>query len=82
MSGQSFYELIPFGVGRRMCPASNLGNTMVSLMLAHLLHSFDWSLPAGMRPQDLDMAEIYKLVGIRRQPLLLVAKPKSPAFLY
>jgi cytochrome P450 len=79
MSGQSFYQLIPFGVGRRMCPASHLGNTMVTLMLAHLLHSFDWSLPAGV---ELDMAEVYKLVGFRKHPLSLLAKPRSPAFLY
>jgi len=79
MSGQSFYQLIPFGVGRRMCPASHLGNTLVSLMLAHLLHSFDWSLPAGAH---LDMAEVYMLMGFRKQPLSLVAKPRKPAFLY
>lgn len=82
MSGQSFYQLIPFGVGRRMCPASNLGNTMVTLMVAHLVHSFDWSLPAGVSAESLSMAEDYKLVNLRKEPLSLIAKPRSPAYLY
>lgn len=82
MSGQGSYELIPFGVGRRMCPASHLGNTMVSLMLANLVHSFEWSLPRGGSAAEVDMAEVYKLVGLRKEALVLVAKPRSPAFLY
>lgn len=82
MSGQSFYQLIPFGVGRRMCPAYNLGNTMVTLMVANLVHSFDWSLPKGVSPENLNMAEVYKLVNFRKEPLSLIAKPRSPAYLY
>ena len=82
LSGHDFYQLIPFGVGRRMCPASFLGNTMVTLMLANLVHSFDWSLPAGTSAKALDMVEVYKLVNFRRQPLSVIAKPRSPAYLY
>ncbi|XP_024359127.1 flavonoid 3'-monooxygenase [Physcomitrium patens] len=82
MSGKDFYGLIPFGAGRRMCPGYHLGNVMVSLMLAHLLHSFDWRLPAGVTEENLDMSETYKLVGLRKKPLFLIAKPRSPAYLY
>lgn len=46
-SGFDSHELIPFGVGRRMCPGFHLGNTLVHLMLANLLHRFHWSLPEG-----------------------------------
>ena len=79
ISGQSSYKLIPFGVGRRMCPAYNLGNTMVILMVANLVHSFDWSLPKGV---GLNMAEVFKLVNFRKEALSLIAKPRSPAYLY
>lgn len=82
MSGHSFYQLIPFGVGRRMCPAYNLGNAMVTLMVANLVHSFDWSLPQGMSTENLDMGEVFKLVNSRKEPLSLIAKPRSPAYLY
>jgi hypothetical protein len=60
----------------------NLGNTMVTLMVAHLVHSFDWSLPAGVSAEALSMAEDYKLVNLRKEPLSLIAKPRSPAYLY
>lgn len=78
-SGFDHYELIPFSAGRRMCPAYNLGTVMINLVLAHLLHSFDWSLPAG---ESLDMAETFGMSMQKTIPLRLVAHPKAPAFLY
>lgn len=66
--GQHF-ELIPFGSGRRSCPGLQFGITMVRLMLAQLVHCFDWHLP---NPEDLDMAEKYALVTNRAHSLVLV----------
>ncbi|URD92672.1 cytochrome P450 [Musa troglodytarum] len=54
--GQDF-KLIPFGEGRRICPAKNLGMLMVELVLANLLYSFDWHLPPGMVKEDVSMEE-------------------------
>nr|GMC91327.1 cytochrome P450 CYP736A12-like [Ipomoea batatas] len=54
--GQDF-ELLPFGSGRRSCPGMQLGITVVRLVVAQLLHCFDWKLPNGMLPKDLDMTE-------------------------
>ncbi|RHN77556.1 putative cytochrome P450 [Medicago truncatula] len=49
------FELIPFGSGRRMCPAMNMGVVTVELTLANLLQSFDWNLPHGFdKEQVLD----------------------------
>ncbi|KAK2452307.1 cytochrome P450 83B1 [Trifolium repens] len=49
------FELIPFGSGRRMCPAMNLGVVTVELILANLVHSFDWKMPNGFdKEQVLD----------------------------
>ncbi|CAL4992444.1 unnamed protein product [Urochloa decumbens] len=51
------FELLPFGSGRRMCPGMPLAMRMVHLMLASLLHRFEWR----MRPEDdkngLDMSD-------------------------
>jgi cytochrome P450 len=82
LSGHDFFQLIPFGVGRRMCPGSNLASALVSLMVANLLHSFDWSLPDGESPATMDMNEAKSFVLYREKPLRLIAKSRRPASLY
>nr|QWK52360.1 cytochrome P450 71A26-1 [Isatis tinctoria] len=39
--GQDF-ELIPFGAGRRICPAISFAAVLNELVLADLVHQFDW----------------------------------------
>ncbi|KAK9091207.1 hypothetical protein Sjap_024384 [Stephania japonica] len=70
--GQDF-QFIPFGSGRRGCPGLQLGLRVVQLVLAQLLHCFDWELPDGMLPCDVDMSEKFGLAISRAKPLL--AKP-------
>ncbi|KAL3748101.1 hypothetical protein ACJRO7_009344 [Eucalyptus globulus] len=72
--GQDF-ELIPFGAGRRSCPAITFGNASVEIALAQLLHSFDWQLPPGVHPKDLDMEEAFGITMHRIENLVVVAKP-------
>lgn len=74
LSANDFYNLIPFGAGRRVCPAINLGNTVASLMLANLLYVLDCSIPDGQ--STLDMSEMNGLSVSMKQPLCLVAKPR------
>lgn len=82
-SGNDSYELIPFSAGRRMCPAVTLGNTLVSLLMAHLLHSFDWDLPMGCDASRADWwEESFGLTMCSKIPLSVVARPRKPVFLY
>ncbi|XP_043717812.1 cytochrome P450 CYP736A12-like [Telopea speciosissima] len=66
------FQLIPFGSGRRGCPGINLGLTVVKLVLGQLVHGFDWELPNGMSPNDLDMTEKFGLSVPRANHLLAV----------
>ncbi|CAN6714289.1 unnamed protein product [Malus baccata var. baccata] len=64
------FQLIPFGSGRRGCPAMQLGLTTVRLALGNLLHCFHWELPSGMLPKDLDMTEKFRLSLSKAKHLL------------
>ncbi|KAK9995618.1 hypothetical protein SO802_020304 [Lithocarpus litseifolius] len=75
--GQHF-ELIPFGAGRRSCPAITFGTASVELALAQLLHSFDWELPPGITAKDLDMTEVFGITMHRIADLIVIAKPRFP----
>ena len=66
------FELIPFGGGRRGCPGMQLGLTMVRLLLAQLVHCFDWELPNGMLPSELDMTEEFGLTCPRAEDLMVI----------
>ncbi|KAG2633004.1 hypothetical protein PVAP13_2NG284600 [Panicum virgatum] len=57
----SDFELLPFGSGRRACPAVAMGVANVELALANLLYCFDWELPEGMKGEDIDMEETGQL---------------------
>ncbi|KAE8702729.1 putative Retrotransposon protein, unclassified, expressed [Hibiscus syriacus] len=70
-----YFELIPFGARKRMCPGMSYGIANVELILANLLYHFDWKLPNGMEPRDLDMAEIFGASLRRKHDLCLVPLP-------
>ncbi|TKV99830.1 hypothetical protein SEVIR_8G069700v4 [Setaria viridis] len=65
------YEFLPFGAGRRICPGINLGVANVELALASLIYHFDWKLPAGMKPEDIDVMEVPGLVARKKTSLIL-----------
>ncbi|KAL6988092.1 hypothetical protein U1Q18_013836 [Sarracenia purpurea var. burkii] len=81
MKGHDF-RLLPFGAGRRVCPGAQLGINLVTSMLGHLLHHFEWTLPEGVKPEEIDMSENPGLVTYMKTPLQAVAKPRLPAHLY
>ncbi|XP_043712783.1 trimethyltridecatetraene synthase-like [Telopea speciosissima] len=77
-----YFELLPFGSGRRMCPGYALGLKMIQSYLANLIHGFLWKLPGEMQPQDLDMDEVYGLSTPKKIPLIAMAELRRPSHLY
>lgn len=71
--GQHF-EFLPFGAGRRVCPAMNMAIAMVELTLANLLYHFNWKLPHGMKEGDINMEEapglsVHKKIALSLVPI-------------
>ncbi|KAF7806018.1 cytochrome P450 71A26-like [Senna tora] len=71
--GQDF-ELIPFGAGRRGCPGTAFAMAVNEVVVANLVHQFDWALPAG---KELDMAETAGLTIHRKFPLIAIPSPRK-----
>ncbi|KAL0421847.1 UNVERIFIED_CONTAM: cytochrome [Sesamum latifolium] len=68
-------EVIPFGIGRRGCPAMLMGMAEVELGLANLLCSFDWKLPPAMKEEDVDFDGLPGLTMHKKSALCVMAKP-------
>ncbi|KAF8646787.1 hypothetical protein HU200_065585 [Digitaria exilis] len=72
------FRFLPAGSGRRMCPGVMFGVANIEIALANLLYHFDWKLPSGADPSELDMAESYGITARRENDLLLEATPYVP----
>ena len=70
----NYFELIPFGAGRRICAGKLAGMVFVQYFLGTLLHAFEWRLPEG--EEKLDMAETFGLALPKAVPLRAVVTPR------
>ncbi|KAM3393265.1 hypothetical protein ACQJBY_014119 [Aegilops geniculata] len=71
----SRFDYLPFGSGRRNCPGDTFGLAVLELVVARLLYYFDWSLPAGVNPSEMDMEMIVSATLRRKNQLHLVMTP-------
>ncbi|CAJ1952692.1 unnamed protein product [Sphenostylis stenocarpa] len=68
------FEVIPFGAGRRGCPGITFAMNEIELVLANLVHHFNWEVPSGVQGlQTLDIAETTGLSMRRKFPLMAIA---------
>lgn len=76
--GQHF-ELIPFGTGRRVCPGISFALQVMQLILANLLHRFEFATP---NDEPVDMDEGIGLTNLKATPLEVLFTPRLPTHLY
>ncbi|XP_050228542.2 cytochrome P450 76A1-like [Mercurialis annua] len=69
------FQFLPFGSGRRMCPAVPLASRLLPFALGSAVHSFDWVLGDGIKPEDVDMSEMVGLTLRKCIPLKAIPIP-------
>ncbi|CAI0409188.1 unnamed protein product [Linum tenue] len=72
----NYFELIPFGAGRRICPGLPLATRMLHIMLGSFVHWFDWKLPDEIVPEMLDMEEAFGISLQKAKSLFVVPTPR------
>lgn len=60
------FRLLPFGSGRRMCPAVKFATATFEIILANLIYHFNWELPPGTT--GVDMTETFG-INVHRKEL-------------
>ncbi|ERN19528.1 hypothetical protein AMTR_s00062p00048540 [Amborella trichopoda] len=66
ITGSRHVKMMPFGIGRRICPAWTLGTLHVHLMLARMVQAFRW-VPDESAPPD--PTETFAFTVVMKNPL-------------
>ncbi|XP_057536735.1 cytochrome P450 77A3 [Amaranthus tricolor] len=72
-TGNRGVKMLPFGAGRRICPAWSLGTLHVGLLLARMVHDFRWVPIPGSPP---DPTETFAFTMVMKDPLKAVILPR------
>ncbi|KFK25349.1 hypothetical protein AALP_AA8G101100 [Arabis alpina] len=66
------FRFLPFGVGRRACPAAGLGMRVVALAVGALVQCFEWE---KVEEGDIDMRPLFGVGMSKAEPLVALPKP-------
>ncbi|CAM0909462.1 unnamed protein product [Alopecurus aequalis] len=67
ITGTRALRMMPFGAGRRICPAATLGVLHIQLTLANMVRELRWTPPAGEGPPD--PTETFAFTVVMKHPL-------------
>ncbi|CAI0413605.1 unnamed protein product [Linum tenue] len=70
----SSFQFLPFGSGERMCVGYNLAERLMNHVLASMLHSFEWKLPAG--EEKPDFSDKFGPFVKKEKPLVAIPFPR------
>ena len=69
-------KMMPFGLGRRVCPGLGLANRVVGLVLGSMIQCFEWESGSG---GPVDMTEGPGLSMPKAEPLVVTCRPREVA---
>lgn len=73
-TGTKGIKMMPFGAGRRICPAWSLGILHASLLLARMVHAYRWVPVPGAPPPD--PTETFAFTMVMKNPLKAMILPR------
>ncbi|XP_059665986.1 cytochrome P450 77A2-like [Cornus florida] len=75
MMGVTAVKMMPFGVGRRICPGLSMATVHVNLMLARMVQEFEWT--AHPKNSKVDFSEKLEFTVVMKNPLRAKIKPRT-----
>lgn len=75
ITGVTGVKMLPFGVGRRICPGMGMATVHVHLMLARMVQEFEWS--AYPPNSKIDFTEKLEFTVVMKNPLKALVKPRA-----
>ncbi|GMG98245.1 hypothetical protein Nepgr_000085 [Nepenthes gracilis] len=73
ITGTREIKMMPFGVGRRMCPGSGLALLHLEYFVANLILKFQWTVVNG---GDVDLSEKQEFTVVMKNPLRAQISPR------
>ncbi|BFG23351.1 hypothetical protein CerSpe_096250 [Prunus speciosa] len=73
LTGSREIKMMPFGVGRRICPGSGLAVLHLEYFVANLVWKFEWRAVEG---DDVDMSEKQEFTTVMKNPLQAHLSPR------
>lgn len=74
ITGVTGVKMMPFSVGRRICPGASMATIHLNLMIARLVQEFEWS--AYPEDNKVDFSEKLEFTVVMKNPLRARIKPR------
>ncbi|KAF0920187.1 hypothetical protein E2562_033740 [Oryza meyeriana var. granulata] len=81
LTGSREIKMMPFGVGRRICPGLGLALLHLQYFVANMVREFEWGMVGGEDGGGINLAERPEFTVTMEQPLraLVVPRREAPA---
>ncbi|GMQ06588.1 hypothetical protein CsSME_00051120 [Camellia sinensis var. sinensis] len=76
VTGSKEIKMMPFGAGRRICPASGLALLHLEYFVANLVWYFEWTAADG-NDRDVDLSEKQEFTIVMKNPLRAHISPRG-----